>query len=237
MKIKLEAAARLTATSWWDALDKDQKQEYISEHPDSKYAKQGTGGGEPADKPKALTEGPKAPGPLTAPPALEEGPGEVPDSPDETEEDVKKPAQKKPTPKKPKSKEDSLTHFLYEKGKYALSDLGHKALEKSKKGILHRLIDPMGLTHPKEIGPKKSKAPKSKSSPAKKSPTKPNRGGKPAPKSSSKVKQVQSPGFKKSGGKGISPYGYWKDDDTWVSETKQEWESKLTPEERKKFGR
>src|SRR5271168_414646 len=194
MKIKLEAAARLTATSWWDALDTDQKKEYISEHPDSKYAKQGTGGG-PADKPKPLENGLKAPGPLKEPPALEEGPGKVPDSPDETEEDVKPAKKEKPK----KSKEDSLTHFLLEKGKGALSDLGHKALEKSKKGILHRLIDPMGLTHPKEVGPKKSKAPKSKSGTSKsgtsKSPSKPNHGGKAAPGKLSKVKKVDSPAY------------------------------------------
>jgi hypothetical protein len=117
VKIKLEAAARLTATHWWDALDKEQKQEYLSEHPDSKYAKQGS------DK----TEREQ----LADDEVVDEKPKKAPKS------------------KAAKSKDDSLTHFLYEKGKGALSGIGRKALEKSKKGILHRLIDPMGLTHPK----------------------------------------------------------------------------------------
>jgi len=230
--MKLEAATRLTATDWWDALDADQKKAYISEHPNSEHAKEGVGAEEPKDDPKPLSDGLKAPGPLKEPPALEEGPGE--------EEPKEKPAPKK----KPKSKDDSLTHFLYEKGKGALKDVGHKALEKSKKGILHRLIDPMGLTHPKEVGPSKSKEPKPSSSkkpaplrPSVKTPSKIARVGKPAPSKSSSAKKLESPEYKKAGGKGISEFGYWKDKDTWVSETKQEWESKLTPEERKHYGR
>jgi len=151
--MKLEAATRLTATDWWDALDADQKKAYISEHPNSEHAKEGVGAEEPKDDPKPLSDGLKAPGPLKEPPTLEEGPVE--------EEPKEKPAPKK----KPKSKDDSLTHFLYEKGKGKLKDLGHTALEKSKKGILHRLIDPMGLTHPKEVGPRSKKKPAAKVTP------------------------------------------------------------------------
>lgn len=43
--------------------------------------------------------------------------------------------------------------------------------------------------------------------------------------STSKVKYEYSEAYKKSGAKGISPYGYWKDRDTWFSETKEEWEA------------
>jgi len=47
----------------------------------------------------------------------------------------------------------------------------------------------------------------------------------------SEVKHVSSAAWKASGNKGISPYGYWKDRNTWISETKKEWESKYDERE------
>ncbi|QRE00245.1 hypothetical protein [Burkholderia phage BCSR5] len=39
------------------------------------------------------------------------------------------------------------------------------------------------------------------------------------------VKYESSPGWQQAGHEGVSQYGYWKDRNTWVNETKEEWEA------------
>lgn len=42
--IKILSRLKLTAESWFDALNEEQKKVYLEEHPDSKYAKNFKGG-------------------------------------------------------------------------------------------------------------------------------------------------------------------------------------------------
>ena len=131
--IKLQAAQRLMATHWWDALDAEQKKEYIKEHPDSKYAKEST---------KDSVE-PKEPEDDDS--FFEDDEPKKPEKKPESK-DPKKPGTK-PDPKKPGTKPDpehdeSLTRHLVKKGEKKGKDVfkegGHE--------ILRRLIDPMSLT-------------------------------------------------------------------------------------------
>jgi hypothetical protein len=142
--IKLQAASRLLA-NWWDALDEDQKEEYIEEHPDSKYAMGYDGEDDDTSKhkPKKLKDGLKPPPKtLKTPKALLEGPsGEDEDSDDTT----------KPKPKKNPDEEKSLTKYLLHKGGDAAKKKAKELVKKGGHEVIRRLLDPLELT---DIGKK-----------------------------------------------------------------------------------
>jgi hypothetical protein len=152
--IKLQAAQRLVAAEdWWDALDAEQKKEYIKEHPDSKYAKDHVDKAEN----KSLTKGPKAPPPVLKEPSALEHPdylddkeGEDAKGDKEDKEEPVKPAQeKKPTPKS--KDEDRLIRYLLHKGGEAGKKKAKELLKKGGHEALRRLIDPFEMT---DIGKK-----------------------------------------------------------------------------------
>ena len=229
--IKLQAAQRLSAaTHWWDALSEEQRRQYVKEHPDSEYAE------DYRQETKVKTE-PKG---WPYPKVKQEVKKKAPVKP---KVEPKPKAEPKPKPKVKPQEDDEVTLIRH------LLKQGDKDSEKKVKNLLkkggHELLKRLLLTPEKKpVSRKPATVPKSKSEPKTTSPkpaaTKPkiNRLGKPAPSLlSTNVQHMASPQYKKSGIKGISPYGYWKDSNTWVSETKEEWEKKLTPEERKKISR
>jgi hypothetical protein len=152
--IKLQAASRLLA-NWWDALDEDQKEEYIEEHPDSKYAMGYDGEDDkesPAkSKPRSLKEGPKSPPKvLKTPKALLDGPKAVAPEDDSYFEDAEKPEE----PKKKKwnpDEEKSLTKYLLHKGGDAAKKKAKELVKKGGHEMIRRLLDPLELT---DIGKK-----------------------------------------------------------------------------------
>jgi hypothetical protein len=79
MKIRLNAATRLMASEWWDALSEEAQKEYIAEHPDSEYAQDHVQTG-PGVKPpvgdRAIGEHPMGEHPNTGTPSTD------PDKPD-----------------------------------------------------------------------------------------------------------------------------------------------------------
>jgi hypothetical protein len=157
--IKLHAASRLLA-NWWDALDEDQKEEYIEEHPDSKYAMGYDGEDEDTPKhkpkPRSLKEGPKPPPKvLKTPKALLEGPNAVApeDDDDSYFEDAEKPEETtKPKKKKWNADEErSLTKYLLHKGGDAAKKKAKELVKKGGHEMIRRLLDPLELT---DIGKK-----------------------------------------------------------------------------------
>lgn len=252
--MKLEAAKRLLLADgeWFDALTDDMKEQYVKEHPDSKYAKGWKRRGHtPSDSkhdhqhnkhqhqpghghalvPKHPGGTPRAKQAIKKlPPHAQQfvksgGTKSGSKSRKALAKNVKKQAKKiaKATLKDNKELASglmSLPRILQDKGSHS----DWKAARKIGVTILGSaaLAGALGVSGP--AGFLTFMAIKHLAGPALGSLLKKAVHRKPKLAQDGEVKNVSSKAWAATGNKSISPYGYWKDDETWVSETQEEWE-------------
>lgn len=251
--IRLEAAQRLMLTAdgeWFDALTDDLKEQYVKEHPDSKYAKGWKRRSVQPSSPKPVVKSPPSKAPVS-PGGSPKAKQAIKKLPAHAQKFVKTGGTKsgskarKALAKNVKKNASKIAKSTLKDNKQLaagllslpriLQDKGSKKDWKAARKIGLTVLASAGIAAALGVsGPAgfltfmaiKHLAGPALGSLVKKAVTR-------SPVATGdKVKHEASKAWAATGNKGISPYGYWKDDVTWVSETEEEWDEHYEDEDR-----